>query len=194
MRDRTSTVDTYRSASDNAALQLLQAVFGYLLIHDKTIETPTNSNYTGIDIDVTTLCGVSVVRAGESMEGPLRQLFPKIAIGKILIQRDEETLKPKLYHTKLPKNIAERTVIVMEPMLATGGTALCTIKTLLDFGVSENKIIFVSFVGCRTGLDKVQKTHPKVQFIIGEIDPTLNSVGYIIPGLGDAGDRYFGTT
>jgi uracil phosphoribosyltransferase len=166
-------------------------------------------------------------RAGESMETGLRQVCKGICIGKILIQRNEETALPTLFYSKLPEDIGERQVLLLDPMLATGGSAACAVKVLLDAGVPEEKITFVNIVACPDGLDHLNKMYPQVQcrarllmiqtlgpvfgngpdfiwvlvldfvpqmkIITTMVDPVLNEVKYIIPGLGDFGDRYFGT-
>lgn len=193
MRDKNSDIMIYRQASDNAAKCMLQFISEQLIFYKKAVITPTNTKYIGIDIDISAICGVSIMRAGEAMEDALKETFPGISIGKILVQRNEDTLKPKLYYVKLPSDIQHKTVIVLEPMLATGNSAICVINELLNAGVHENKIIFANFISCKVGITKVLELYPNITIVTGEIDKKLNDVGYIEPGLGDAGDRYFGT-
>merc|ERR1712086_1167165 len=107
--------------------------------------TPTDSEYEGLAFGAR-LCGVSIVRAGESMESALMQCCSGIRIGKILIQRDEETALPKLFYSKLPQDIAERCVLLLDPMIATGGSAMKAIEVLMDNGVPEGSIVFLNII------------------------------------------------
>jgi len=133
------------------------------------------------------------MRAGEAMEKALREVCKKIRIGKILIQRDEETAKPNLIYSKLPRDVSGRFILLLDPMLATGGSVCKAIEVLKEKGIKEDKIIFINLISCPEGIKKLNKEFPKVRIITGVIDKKLNSNAYIIPGLGDFGDRYFGT-
>lgn len=119
-------------------------------------------------------------------------MMPSVAVGKILIQRDEATAMPQLMYSKLPPDIARRPVLLLDPMLATGGSAVMACKVLVDQGVPPENIIFVNIVCVQEGLDALAKAYPAVQVVTGAIDPILNDKKYIVPGLGDFGDRYFG--
>jgi uracil phosphoribosyltransferase len=127
------------------------------------------------------------------MEKAIRQVCEDIRIGKILIQRNEETAEPILFYSKLPKDIANRYVLLLDPMLATGGSVCKAIEVLKEKGVNEKKIIFINLISCPEGIKKVFKEFPNVKIVTGFIDKKLNSKAYILPGLGDFGDRYFGT-
>ena len=139
------------------------------------------------------ICGVSIMRAGESMEQGLRDCCRSVRIGKILIQRDEETALPKLYYSKLPKDIDQRFCLLLDPMLATGGSANKAIEVLIDNGVKEERIIFINLVACPEGIEAVVTKFPKLKIVTAAVDAGLNERKYIIPGLGDFGCRYFGT-
>lgn len=134
---------------------------------------------------------VSILRAGVGMLDGLLKVVPNAKIGHIGLYRNEETLEPVKYYYKMPKNIDEREVFVLDPMLATGGSAADTIKCLKQDGVK--KIKFLSILAAPEGVERLNKEFPDVELYTAEIDEKLNEHGYIVPGLGDAGDRIFGT-
>jgi len=136
---------------------------------------------------------VSIIRAGESMENALRAVCRDIRIGKILIQRDETTALPKLFYSKVPEDIADRYVLLLDPMLATGGSVLKAIEVLVDHGVQPERIIFVNLIAAPEGITAIANRYPEVIVVSAEVDQCLNTKKYIIPGIGDFGDRYFGT-
>jgi uracil phosphoribosyltransferase len=159
---------------------------------EKSVETPLNVPYHGV-VPVGGICGVSIMRAGESMEHVLRNCCRGVRIGKVLIQRDETTSLPKLYYSKFPPDIANRTCLLLDPMLATGGSAIKAIEVLLQHGVPQSKIIFVNLVAAPEGINALLDAHPQVKIITAAIDEGLDERKYIVPGLGDFGCRYFGT-
>ena len=169
---------------------LIEEGLSTLPFEEKTVTTPTEEAYQGLSF-IDGICGVSIIRAGESMEAALRSVCKGVRIGKILIQRDEKTALPKLYYSKLPEDIHERTVLLLDPMLATGGSVMTAIKVLLDNGVKEEKIIFCNLIAAPEGLDLVCKTYPKVKIVTMEVDEKLNERCFILPGIGDFGDRYY---
>ena len=134
---------------------------------------------------------VPILRAGTGMLDGLINVIPNAKIGHVGLYRNEQTLKPVHYYYKMPKDIANREVIVLDPMLATGGSACDTISMLKDDGVK--KIKFLSIISAPEGIKKIEQLHPDVQVFTAAIDEKLNEIGYIVPGLGDAGDRIFGT-
>ena len=138
---------------------------------------------------------VSIIRAGDSLLDAVRFCLPSVRVGKILIQRDEESRekKPILYYTKFPKDISKKSILLVDPMLASGGSALCAIKCLLDHGVKEEKIIFINVISCPEGIRNLHFLYPKVKIVTAAIDEKLNENKYIVPGLGDWGDRFYGT-
>ena len=119
------------------------------------------------------------------------ELIPAAKVGHLGMYRDPESMKPVEYYAKLPSDIAERDVILIDPMLATGGSAVAAVDALKNRGVKHIK--FVCLLSTPKGVDALQKTHPDVEIFTAAIDPELNEHGYIVPGLGDAGDRIFGT-
>ena len=135
-------------------------------------------------------CAVSIVRSGDILLEAVRQVAMGIGVGKILIQRDEETAKPKLFYSKLPKDIAERKVLLVDPMLATGGSAITAMRVLVDAGVKQENTVFLNTVAAPEGIRALVAEFPKLRILTAAIDECLNEKSYIVPGLGDFGDRY----
>ena len=134
---------------------------------------------------------VPILRAGLGMVDGMLALLPAAKVGHIGMYRDEKTLEPVEYYCKLPADIAEREVIVLDPMLATGGSACDAISQIKKRGVKNLK--FIGIIAAPEGLKRLQETHPDVDIYVAALDEKLNENGYIVPGLGDAGDRIFGT-
>lgn len=134
---------------------------------------------------------VPILRAGLGMVNGILSLVPSAKVGHIGLYRDEETLEPHEYYCKLPADIDKRLVIVLDPMLATGGSGSAALDFIKNKGCKNIK--FMSIIAAPEGIEKISKDHPDVQFYCGCVDEKLNEHGYIVPGLGDAGDRIFGT-
>ncbi|MDI6737069.1 MAG: uracil phosphoribosyltransferase [Nanoarchaeota archaeon] len=192
LRDEKTKRDEFIFCADRIIRLLVEKATEFLPTMEKQIKTPTGSAFNGKEF-VGKICAVSIVRSGEAMEKAARDICQKIRIGKILIQRDEETAKPIHFYSKLPKDIAERYVLLLDPMLATGGSAKKAVEILKEKRVKEEKIIFVSLISCPEGIKAFTEAFPKVKVVTGVIDKSLNGKAYILPGLGDFGDRYFGT-
>ena len=161
-----------------------------LPLADVEIETPICKT------TVKELCGkkmavVPILRAGLGMVDGILELIPTAKVGHIGLYRDPETLKPVEYYCKLPADCAEREIFVTDPMLATGGSSAAAIRMLKERGCQ--KIHFMCILAAPEGVAKMQEAHPDVDLYIGALDEKLNEHGYIVPGLGDAGDRIFGT-
>lgn len=171
----------------------LRAALNFLPVSPVTVTTPVDGAvHEGVAFSGKIL-GVSVVRAGEAMEPALRSCCRAARIGKILIQRDEETAAPSLFFAKLPDDVASRHVLLLDPMLATGGSARLATAALVEAGVAEDKIIFVSVLASREGLRAYCGAYPRVSVVTAAVDAALNAKKFIVPGVGDFGDRYFGT-
>ncbi|MCC3768668.1 uracil phosphoribosyltransferase [Streptomyces sp. UNOC14_S4] len=192
IRDRNASREDFVFYSERIIRMLIEAGLDLLPFEEHVVETPVGREYKGLRF-AGKLCGVPIIRAGESMEAELRTVVPGIRIGKILMQRDPVTKLPKLYYSKLPDDIAERHVLMLEPMLATGGTALAAIQLLLDHGVQEENIVFVNFITVPEGITAVCARYPKVRIVTSSIEERLNENAYMLPGIGDFGDRFFGT-
>lgn len=134
---------------------------------------------------------VPILRAGLGMLPGMQRLLPTAAVGHIGIYRNEETLQPVTYFSRLPQNLTEAHVLLIDPMLATGNSAAEAVTLLKNHGAKQ--IQFICVVACPAGIDRLAAAHGDVQIVAAAIDPGLNQFGYIVPGLGDAGDRYFGT-
>lgn len=192
VRDRNARREDFVLHCGRIIRLLIEAGLNLLPFEPYDIRTPVGGTYPGLR-RAAGLCGVPVMRAGESMETELRAVCPGIPIGKILIQRDPVTKLPRLYYAKLPADIAERHVLLLDPMLATGGTAVASIELLLEHGVSEDHLVFVNFIAAPEGVTAVCERFPRVRIVTSSIERRLNENAYMVPGIGDFGDRYFGT-
>ena len=161
-----------------------------LSLSDVEIETPICKT-TVKELKGKKLAVVPILRAGLGMVDGVLSMIPAAKVGHIGLYRDEETLEPVEYFCKLPQDCANREVFVVDPMLATGGSAIAAIQMLKDKGVKN--IHFMCVIAAPEGVKKMQEAHPDVDITIGALDDHLNENGYIVPGLGDAGDRIFGT-
>lgn len=192
IRDRSIRRDDFVFYSGRINRLLIESGLNLLPFEQWDVETPVGRTYDGVRF-ASGICGVSIARAGESMEAGLRAVCRSIRIGKILIQRDKVTKLPRLYYSALPADIAKRHVLLLDPMLATGGTALAAIQVLLDNGVAEEKIIFINLLTVPEGIAAVCGRYPQVRIVTAAVDERLNEDAYMIPGIGDFGDRFFGT-
>ena len=156
----------------------------------KEIKTPLET-CTQYVVEDNSVVIVPILRAGLGMVNGIHVLFPLAKVGHIGMYRNEATLEPKTYYCKLPKDIGNKLVILIDPMLATGGSACDAIQLLKDKGCKNIK--FMAIIGAPEGVSKVAEAHPDVKVYVSTLDRCLNEHGYILPGLGDAGDRLFGT-
>ncbi|CAG9956838.1 unnamed protein product, partial [Clonostachys rosea f. rosea IK726] len=194
IRDAQTGCPAFVDAFEKVCTQLMPAALELLPTESRDVTTPTGTVFSGLSHSQP-ICGVSILRAGASMENSLRNSYlGPLSYGKILIQRDEETCLPHYVYCKLPKDIANKKVLILEPMLATGGSAAKAIEVLKDNGVQEPNIIFVNLVASRKGLDVVTKKFPAMQIVTAAVDNDLTASNHIAPGLGDFGDRFYGTT
>lgn len=154
------------------------------------IETPVVKEAIGKKI-ANPIHLVAILRAGLGMADAAKELLPNSPIGHVGLYRNEETLKPVKYYFKMPPNSENSIIFVLDPMLATGGSAVNAIQLIKE--LKPKKIIFLGIVGCPEGAENLQKHHPDVDIYLASLDQKLNEKGYIVPGLGDAGDRIFGT-
>ncbi len=189
MRDEnTGTKDFRKLANEVAGLMLYEMTKD---LKTKTVEISTPLVKTKQQRLAQQVVAVPILRAGLGFVDIVCELIPNVKIGHVGVQRDEETLKPTTYYAKLPQGLEDSYVIVLDPMLATGGSAVATIDTLKEKGAK--KILFMGLVGVDEGVKTLHEAHPDVQIYLAAKDEKLNEKGYIVPGLGDAGDRIFGT-
>ncbi|KCV68672.1 uracil phosphoribosyltransferase [Fonticula alba] len=192
IRDRSTSRADFVFYADRVIRLLIEEGLNFLPFREHTVITPTDSSYEGLAF-TGRVCGVSIMRAGEAMEKALRECCRSIRVGKILIQRDESTAQPKLFYAKLPPDIADRHVLLLDPMLATGGSAIKAVEVLIEQGVPEDRIIFINLVAAPEGVLAFSKRFPHTHIITAEVDDSLSTSKHIMPGLGDFGCRYFGT-
>ncbi|XP_059489165.1 uridine-cytidine kinase-like 1 isoform X2 [Neocloeon triangulifer] len=158
-----------------------------------TVETPQGMNYSGKRLSSTKICGVSILRAGETMEQAVCDVCKDIRIGKILIQTNFDTGEPELFYLRLPKDIKDYRVILMDATVATGAAAMMAIRVLLDHEVKEENIMIVSLLMAEIGIHSIAYAFPQVKIVTSAVDPEINEKFYVLPGIGNFGDRYFGT-
>ena len=188
-RQETGSKDFRQLISEIAMLMCYEATRD-LKLTDVEIETPI-SKMTAKELAGKKLAVVPILRAGLGMVDGMLSMIPAAKVGHIGLYRNDETLEPVEYYCKLPKDCAEREVFVVDPMLATGGSATAAITMLKEKGAK--KIHFMCIIASPEGIEKMHEVHPDVDVFVGALDDHLNEHGYIVPGLGDAGDRIFGT-
>lgn len=190
MRVKTTSTKEFRDLVSEVAMLICYEATRDLALADLEIETPLVKT-TVKEIAGKKLCIVPILRAGLHMADGILNLIPNAKVGHIGLYRDEETLEPVEYFCKLPTDAADREIFVVDPMLATGGSAISAIKQLKARGIS--KIHFLCLIAAPEGVKHLQEAHPDVDIFVGALDERLDENGYILPGLGDAGDRIYGT-
>lgn len=189
-RDAESGLETFVWAANRVNRILLEYALNFAHYEDRTVTTPIGAPFQGLAFG-RDIHAVSIMRAGESFEVALRELLPQTHIGKILIQRDRSTLQPQFFYEKLPPGIENSTVLLLEPMLATGGSLNLSIQRLLNAGVSERQIICVHYLASPQGIEFISKAYPDCTLVVASVEERLTDQGYMLPGIGDFGDRYF---
>jgi uracil phosphoribosyltransferase len=190
LRSKTTTSADFRRALQEVSVLLLGHASAAWETVPHEVETPLKKCMGAILARPLVL--VPILRAGLGMLDGMLALLPLATIGHIGVYRNEETLKPVTYFCRLPATISEAQVVLVDPMLATGNSACQAVALLKSNGAA--RIQFICLVACPPGLERLTSQHPDLEIITAAIDPELNEMGYIVPGLGDAGDRYFGTT
>lgn len=172
---------------------VIEYALSFLPYDSIEINTPQGVSYSGKSCKVSKICGVSILRAGETMEAALTDVCKDIRIGKILIQTSPETGEPGLYYLRLPKDIKDYRVILMDATVATGAAAMMAIRVLLDHEIPEENISLVSLLMAESGVHTIAYAFPLVSIITTAVDPEVNDRFHVLPGIGNFGDRYFGT-
>lgn len=190
IRDKETGAKEFRELVEEVALLMAYEVYRDLPLKETEVETPMGKATCHV-IAGKKLGIVPILRAGLGMVDGMTKLIPAAKVGHIGLYRDPDTLEPVEYYCKLPPDIGERDLIVVDPMLATGGSASAAIRFLKDRGARGIKL--VCLIAAPEGIERVQKDHGDIDIFVAAVDEKLNSVGYIVPGLGDAGDRLFGT-
>ncbi len=190
LRDKNTGTNEFRKLVEEISMLMGYEALNDLPLHDIEVETPIETCQTPV-ISGKTLAIVPILRAGLGMVSGMLALVPSAKVGHIGLYRDENTHEPHEYYCKLPTPIEERLIIVTDPMLATGGSAVAAVDFVKQRG--GKKIKFMSIIAAPEGVRRLTDAHPDIQLYVGHIDRELNEAAYICPGLGDAGDRIFGT-
>lgn len=190
LRDKNTGTNEFRKIVEEIAILMGYEAFRDLPLQDIEVETPIESCMAPV-VSGRKLAVVPVLRAGLGMVNGITTLVPSAKIGHIGLYRDPVTHEPHEYYCKLPESISERLVVMVDPMLATGGSAIAAVDFIKQRGGKNIKCLFI--IAAPEGLKALQEAHPDVEIYIGHLDRELNEAAYICPGLGDAGDRIFGT-
>ena len=190
LRKEDTSTNEFRKLVEEIAMLMGYEALRDLPTEDVEIETPIEKCTTPM-IAGRKLAVVPILRAGLGMVGGILALTPSAKVGHIGLCRNEETHEPEEYYCKLPTPIEERVIVVTDPMLATGGSAVAAVNFIKQHG--GKKIKFMSIIAAPEGIDRLMTAHPDIQLYVGQLDRCLNEDAYICPGLGDAGDRIFGT-
>ena len=190
LRDEKTGVKEFREIVGEVATLMCYEATRDLPLQEVPVQTPVGPAITR-QIAGKKLAIVPVLRAGLGMVEGILTLIPSAKVGHIGLFRDPETLEPVKYYCKMPSDIAERDVIILDPMLATGGSAAAAITFVKEYGVKNIKLM--NILAAPEGIARVRQEHPDVEIYVAAVDEKLNDHGYIVPGLGDAGDRIFGT-
>lgn len=191
MRKKTTGTKDFRELLEEISMLMTYEITRDFPLKDVEIETPVTKCVGKELADTRKVCVVPILRAGLGLQSGVVNMIPAAKIGHIGLYRDPETLKPVEYYCKMPSDIAERTMLVVDPMLATGGSAAAAITMLKEKGAK--KLILMCLVAAPEGVKVINDEHPDVPVYVASVDEKLNEHGYIVPGLGDAGDRIFGT-
>lgn len=189
LRDKNTDVRDFRQLIHEISMLICYEATKNMPLVDKKVTTPICDTVGKVLPNEPVL--VPILRAGLGMLEPFLQIIPSARVGHIGLSRDHETLLPTEYYCNLPEDIGDREVIVLDPMLATGGSGAAAIDFIKKRGAKN--IRFACIIAAPDGIEVMQKAHPDVDLFVGCLDEKLNEVGYIVPGLGDAGDRLFGT-
>lgn len=189
LRDKRTGVADFRRLTGEIAMLLAYDAFFHARVKRAKVRTPVGvADTLKLSHDVVF---VAILRAGLGMVDGLIKIHPEGRVAHIGIYRDEETLKPVKYYARLPEDVSESLVVIADPMLATGGSAVEAVEIMKSRGAKH--ICFICMLAAKEGLKRLAAAHPEMPIYVGAVDEKLNSSGYIIPGLGDAGDRMFGT-
>lgn len=192
LRNKNTTVAEYRRASKKLSAILAGEVAGYLERKQIKLETPLMKT-TGVSLKNDVML-VPILRSGAVLLPTFLEFFESASVGFVGLRRNEKTAIAELYYHKLPSYCEKTEVLVLDPMIATGGSGAAALRILRDdAGVKEEKIIFSAIIGAKEGINAIKKEFPKIRLLVVQVDPKLNTKKFILPGLGDFGDRYFCT-
>lgn len=189
LRDKRTSVADFRRLMGEVSMFLSHDAFLHAKVRSAKVRTPVGTaNVMKLSHD---LVFVAILRAGLGMVDGLLKMYPEAKLAHIGIYRDEETLKPVKYYARMPEDVSDSLVVIADPMLATGGSAVEAVEIMKSRGAKN--ICFICMIAAKEGLRRLAAAHPEMPIYVGTVDEKLNNKGYIVPGLGDAGDRMFGT-
>lgn len=191
LRDKRTSRADYRNATEKLGWVLAAEAAAFLELEPRAVETPLGT--TRAEFVKHPVVLIPILRAGAALLPSFMRFFDTARVGFIGMKRDEETAVAHTYYCNLPPVVDGEEVIILEPMIATGGSTCDAIALLLRHGVAEEQILFVSVIAATQGLARVRQNYPNVRLLVAQEDPELNDRKFIVPGLGDFGDRYFGT-
>lgn len=191
LRDKKTTTESFRAATDHLGSLLSYEVASVLDKEELSIETPLTKT-TGYKIKEKVIL-IPILRAGISLLYPFMKLFPSSPVGFVGIKRDESTALPHLYYDNIPTIQPQDVVVILDPMIATGGSGGLVVEMLKKQGIKDKNIVYAGVIAAPEGIDALKKVAPDMHVVCIEVDDHLNDKKYIMPGLGDFGDRYFGT-
>ncbi len=189
LRDKETGVKEFREIVGEIATLMCYEATRHIPTVEREVETPIAKTKVQVMETLTTV--VPILRAGLGMVDPVLKLLPSARVGHLGLYRDPDTHEPVKYYCKMPENIAESNVLIVDPMLATGGSAVAAITFIKEYGCKS--ITLMNIIAAPEGIAAVTKSHPDVNIFVAAVDEGLNEHAYIVPGLGDAGDRIFGT-
>ena len=190
LRDKNTSVKDFRELVSEIGMLITYEATRDLPLTEREVETPICKT-TAPTLKGKKFAVVPILRAGLGLVDGVLRMVPGARVGHIGLYRNEETLEPVKYFCKMPKDVAERDILIVDPMLATGGSADAAIGFMKEYGCTNIKLMVL--LAAPEGIERIQRSHPDVDIYCGTVDEKLNDKGYIVPGLGDAGDRIFGT-
>ena len=192
LRNKQTPIDQFRASAHQLALILAHEATAYLPIKPTAITTPLEAPFTGTTW-ATSITLVPILRSGLALLPAFLEYFPTANVGVVGLKRDEQTAIAHWYYKNIPPIPIDSTVIILDPMIATGGSAVATLDMLANLGIKDTNMLFVGIISSQEGVNTVKQAYPNLTIITADCDPALNQAKYIVPGLGDFGDRYFGT-
>jgi uracil phosphoribosyltransferase len=191
LRDKTTSRAEYRNTTEKLGWVLAAEAADLLEQEERIVQTPL-APATGSFVKNSVVL-IPILRAGAALLPSFMHFFDQARVGFLGMKRDEETAEADMYYCNLPPVRPDEDVLILEPMIATGGSSCQAIEALIRHGVKEEQILFVSVIAATEGLAHLRNSHPKIRLLVGQEDAELNDVKFIVPGLGDFGDRFFGT-
>lgn len=191
LREASTTRPAFRLAAEQLSLLLAGECGNFLDTTAITVKTPL-ADAAGEEFN-SDIVLIAILRAGLAMLPQFLRFYPQSSIGLFGMRRDEKTKKPELYYHNLPEIKASQNIIILDPMIATGGSGIMALQKLMEAGAAEEKIIYSGIIAAPAGLQNIQKHYPKVRIHVSAVDESLNKDAFIVPGIGDFGDRFFGT-